>query len=63
MAGSVETYLSFMFWYGVFAMVVRSLFLISDHPRKLKPIDIGADVIGFVFSVAMLAWVSVLRSS
>lgn len=58
---SVEIYLTTMFWLGILSVVIRAAWLVSDHPRQQKAVNIGTDVFGMIFYIVMLAWVSVLR--
>lgn len=61
MNSSVEIYLTVMFWLGILSVVIRAAWLVSEHPRPQKPVNIGTDVFGMIFSIVMLAWVSILR--
>ena len=56
----MEIYLTTMFWLGVLMILVRSVWLVGDHPRLTKT-TLGADVFGLLFSAAMLAWVAWLK--
>ena len=58
---SVEIYLTTMFWLGILSVVIRAAWLVSDHPRQQKSVNIGTDVFGMIFAIVMLAWVSILR--
>ena len=60
---SVEIYLTTMFWLGILSVVVRAIWLVSDHPRQQKPVNIGTDVFSMIAAIVMLAWVSVLRAA
>ena len=61
MSHSVEVYLTVMFWLGILSVIVRAVWLVSEHPRPNKPTNIGTDVFGMIVAITMLAWVSVLR--
>lgn len=61
MTYSIQIYLTTMFWLYIVALVIRSIWLMSDHPRQQKPVNIGTDLFGMIFNIVMLAWVSVLR--
>lgn len=60
---SVEIYLTTMFWLGILSVVVRAIWLVSDHPRQQKPVNIGTDVFSMIVAIVMLAWVSALRAA
>ena len=61
MNSSVEIYLTVMFWLGILSVVVRAAWLVSEHPRPQKPVNIGTDLLNMVLAIVMLAWVSILR--
>lgn len=61
MTYSIQIFLTTIFWLNIVGLVLRSAWLISDHPRQQKPVNIGTDVFGLIFTIVMLAWVSVLR--
>lgn len=56
----METYLTVMFWLGVWSIVVRSVWLVGEHPRT-KVTNIGSDVFGWALSAGFLVWVSYLK--
>ena len=56
----MDLFLSFMFWMYVFSVVVRSVWLIGEHPRIVKN-SVGLDCFGLIAAIAMLAWVSWLK--
>jgi hypothetical protein len=58
---SVEIYLTVMFWMGILSVVIRAVWLVSDHPRQQKAVNIGTDVFSMIAAIVFLAWVSVLR--
>lgn len=56
----IETYLTVVFWFGVFGLVIRSSFLFMKHPRKVER-EIGGDVFGLLLAIAFFVWVCVLK--
>lgn len=57
----VDTYLAVAFWLGIFGLVCRALLMTQDYPRK-RSINLGEDVLIFIFGAAVVAWVSILRN-
>jgi len=56
----MEMFISFMFWWMVFGVVVRSIFLLGEHPRVVNH-SVGADCFGLIASIILLAWVAWLK--
>lgn len=56
----IETYITVAFWMGIFGVVVRSLWLIGDHPRITRT-SVGGDVFGMLLTIFLLVWVSWLK--
>ncbi len=56
----VDTYLAVAFWLGIFGVIVKSFYIVADHPRQ-RSVNIGEDVLSFLLTVAFLVWVSFLR--
>lgn len=57
----VETYITAMFWLGLFAVVVRLLTIgCADYPRKTT-YSMGVDIVGLVIGGFMFAWVCFLK--
>ncbi len=56
----VDTYLAVAFWLGIFRVICKCFYIVSDHPRQ-RSVNIGEDVLSFLIAVAFLVWVSILR--
>jgi len=56
----METYITFSFWVGCLGVILRSIFLLCEHPRVVKN-SVGADTFGLLHSIAMLVWVAILK--
>lgn len=59
---NVETYLTVMFWLLLIGVVIRACWLVADHPRQQKPVNLGTDVFNLLVQVGFLVWVSILRN-
>lgn len=53
--------LTFLFWYFIFVIFARSLFLItSEYPRQSKT-TLGGEVFSLIVVIAMLVWVCFIK--
>lgn len=58
----IETYLTFAFWVGVIAIILRCLIIaMATYPRGTRT-TLGSDLISLMVSIACLVWVVCLRS-
>ena len=56
----MDLFLTVMFWSGVLSLLVRSAWLIGEHPRT-QTFNVGADTFGWLLAAITLAWVSYLK--
>lgn len=60
MTPSIHFFLTAMFWIGLLSLISSSVYLVMDHPRQQRPINIGTDLLSLIWSLGMFAWVAVL---
>jgi hypothetical protein len=56
----IDTYITVVFWLGILGLVMRSFWLVGEHPRVLEN-NTGTDAFGFLVTAFFLAWVSYLK--
>jgi hypothetical protein len=56
----IDTYITVAFGLGILRLVVRSFWLIGEHPR-VSTNNTGADAFGMLVTVFFLVWVSYLK--
>lgn len=56
----MKAYLIAMFILGCIGLVVRVVWLLSDHPRPQKPVKLEADVFALLWTIGFLGWASFL---
>ncbi len=56
----MDTFITFMFWMSLLNVLLRSLMLVLEHPRKMI-ISVSSDTFDWMANAALLAWVSWLK--
>lgn len=56
----IEVYLNTMLWLSVLNVVNGAVCLVADHPRHVRPVNVGTDALRLITAMFMLAWVFTL---
>jgi|FLOH01.1.fsa_nt_gi hypothetical protein len=58
----METYISFMFWMGIFSAAIRVLIIgFADYPRVETPKTVGYDLFLFIIGGLFTIWAGLLN--
>ena len=49
-----------MFWVYLFCAVIALFSLMEEHPREVKPRNVGFDCANFITHLAIMAWAAYL---
>lgn len=49
-------FLKIMFWFTLVGVVVRAILCCFDHPREIKPNNLGMDVVLLIKKIALLVF-------